>query len=384
MRAGGHTVSSARAVPRAARTGGPLHGAGLAVLLVTAVAACGAGEDPGVRYGPPAELPRLGADTLPVPSAGRVIDFELAGDTLYLLEPGRIARLTRRADGWAEDMSFGREGFGPGELSSATALSLWGEHLVVTHVTRVQRFSRAGAFVDGRDLMPPCMMVRPRAVVTERGTFVHGMCQYAGYATDTMKAVLAWSPDGTAYTTLVEDVAFTRDGTVGSVFGARSAMTPGTAGAHAFGNGTSNCVWRVTDGDAGTAGPPHAQQVCPAVRQRYSAPPPPGVEARLRAGVGGTRMDWPATLPDFVDRLDLGAAGILLVRPFVADSVVLQLAGATDGDVAVLPLDGLLGCKAEGCLWLREDGVVPHAFVLQRQDLLELVRARQTADGASS
>jgi hypothetical protein len=374
-------MNTVRAGRLAARTGGPLYGAGLAGLLCTIVLACTPADEPGIRYTPAAELPRLGVASQPVAGAGRIVDFELVGDALYLLEPDRVTRHVQRAEGWREELSFGRDGFGPGELSSATALSLAGEALLVTHATRVQWFSQDGALMDGRDLVPPCVMVRPRAEVATHGMFVHGMCRAAGYTTDTMKAVLAWAADGANYTALVQDVAFTRDGSVGSVFGARSAMTVGPHGVHAFGNGTSNCVWRVIA--TGPGGTPNADRVCPAVLQRYSAPAPPGVEARMRAGVGGTSMKWPSTLPDYVDRVDLGDAGIMLVRPFAADSVVLQLAGADAVDLAVAPLDGFAGCKAGGCLWLREDGIVPHGFVLWRTDALALAAAARRGGGGS-
>jgi hypothetical protein len=345
----------------------------MASLALTAVIiGCGAADAGGARHEPSPTLPRLQHDALPAPDAGRAVDHDMLADRIYLLtQPAAIQVLQRMATGWTAVMEFGRAGSGPGELTGATGVSHSGDGLVVTHPGRLQFFSGTGEYMGSRTMTLPCAMMRPVAAAAATGFLVAGSCVRSGYGTDTVNAVLAWAADSTTFAVLAEDLVFTRDGRAGSIFGARSMLTAGSGNMHAFGAGTTNCVWRVDD----TGGAPGTARLCPAVAQLYSADPPPGLERRLRRGVSGMQLSWPATLPVFVDRL-VTRHGIVLIRPFHADSVVLQIAGEAYGDLAVAPLDGFVGCKAAGCLWLLENGAVPRIILLDAARVDDLVTGR--------
>jgi hypothetical protein len=65
---------------------------------------------------------------------------------------------------------------------------------------------------------------------------------------------------------------------------------------------------------------------------------------------------------------------MVLFRPFTADSLVLQLASPSALDIAVAPHDGLLGCKAGGCVWLMDETATPRMIVLDRTEMEALVQ----------
>jgi hypothetical protein len=186
--------------------------------------------------------------------------------------------------------------------------------------------------------------------------------------TDTMKSVLAWSADTAAPRIIAEEVRFTRDGSLGSVFGASSALTPGEGGRHLFGAGTANCLTEVEFGPAG----PEARQRCPAVRLLYRSDPPPELAARLRMAPAALRIEWPPALPAYLERIAVDGTTVLL-RPFTADSLVLQTAAPESRDLAVAPLDGLIGCRALGCLWVFEGETASRAWFLDLARLRALL-----------
>lgn len=344
--------------------GGALLRAACMVPVWIAAAGCGAADGsvwPGVEYRPSADVARLASVPLEGDDIGLIRDFELSGDTLYLLDgAGHVVVAERRGGGWTVAGSFGRAGGGPGEFLTATGISASGAAIAVIDNTRLQFFTRGGEHTHFRSLDLPCAMLRARVAHGRTGLFVHGSCSRGSFVTDTMKAVLAWSADTAAWAIVAEDVRYTRDGTVGNLFTAASELTPGADGVHLFGSGATNCVWTVSDSTL----PPAAVQRCPAARDAYRADPPAGVRERLRSGaVGGARLDWPETLPVFVERIHTGRA-ILLIRPFSADSVVLQESAPSGRDLAVAPLDGLVGCKAAGCLWVLGDSLPTRLIVL--------------------
>ncbi|HSK20958.1 MAG TPA: hypothetical protein VK912_17515 [Longimicrobiales bacterium] len=325
--------------------------------------AAGAGPGSGIEYAPAADVPRLESVALHGDDIGLVRDFEIAGDTLYLLDAtGRIAVIHRDADGLRLAGHIGRPGPGPGELQRPTGLALSGSGIVVVDGARLQFFDRAGAFLESRPLSLPCAMMLPAIAASAGGLFVHGGCLQRGVATDTMKAVLAWSSDTTTWEVVVTAPRYTIDGSLGSVFGVRSLLTTGSTGVHVFGGGEMNCIWKITDGGSR----PGASETCPAVAALYSADPPPGLEDRLRsARVAGMNIRWPETLPVYVERF-VADDRIMLLRPFAADSLVLQAAAPGSADFAVAPMEGLIGCRSGGCLWLLEDTAVPRLIVLDR------------------
>jgi hypothetical protein len=349
---------------------GRLCGAGLLSLAT----GCGAVDADravkGEEYGPSADLVRLQGVALDGDDIGLVRDFDIAGDTIYLLDgTGRVAILVR--DGTAHRLAghFGRRGAGPGEFLRPSGLAVVGNDIVVLDGTRLQFLDRSGRPRDTRWVTLPCAMMLPLVAPARDGLFIHGGCLRQGMTTDTMKGVLAWSADTASWEIVAEAPRFTSDGTIGTVFGGRTLLTTGVAGRHAFGGGEVNCIWTV--GDDG--GRPDATETCPVAGSLYSADPPPGLEERLRsARFAGMRMRWPETLPVYTERFVLDD-DIILLRPFAADSVVLQTAAPASVDLAVAPLEGLIGCKAAGCLWLLEDTDVPRLIVLDRARIEAMV-----------
>lgn len=354
----------------------------LTVLLTVLVTACSAADalESVTEYRPDAAIERLQAERIAGLEPGLVRDFDIAGDTLYLLDQlGRVLVLLRANEDWRLEREIGRPGAGPGEFRNPSGIAAVPGGVVVAEMTRLQFLTADGSVTSTRSLRLPCPMMLPGIAAARTGLFVHGNCLRAGYATDTMSAVLAWSPDTAVFRTVAEDLRFTRDGSAGSIFGATGALTTADDFIHTFGAGTSNCVWLVDD----TGAEPAAERMCPAAATLYRADPPPELEARLRSGtVGGMRVAWPPTLPPYVERIRAGGA-IVLVRPFAADSVVLQLAAPDSRDLAVAPLDGLVGCRSGGCLWLIEDQDPPRIILLDAERLRALAGST-TAKGIAN
>jgi hypothetical protein len=346
-------------------------------VAVVLLAGCAAGDAPPQRasYAPAPELERLQYRGEPVAGVGMPVDFEIVGNRLFVLESDRVVVLLHGAGGWSPEREFGRRGEGPGEFRGAAGIGRAGDGVVVAEEKRLQFFTVQGALQATKLLELPCAVRRPAAAGTPAGVYIHGTCHRLGYATDTVKSVLAFSADTMAFDVVLEDVQYTRDGSVGSAFGARYALTVGAADVHAFGAGTTNCVWRIRE----VAGRPTAEQQCPATDVLYRADPPPGLEERLRARrTRGDNIGWPETLPPYVERFVSGEH-LVLVRPISADSIVLQLAGGGGAELAVAPLDGFVGCKAAGCLWLFDELPQPRVLLLDAASTARLIAARPSA-----
>jgi hypothetical protein len=351
--------------------GGRLAGAGLLCLAAGCSVVDADGPGRGEEYSPANDVPRLESVALAGDDIGLVRDFDMSGDTIYLLDAtGRVVLVEREETGLRLAGYIGRPGAGPGEFLRPSSLALAAGSLVVMDGTRVQFFSTSGDFLESRPVTLPCVMMMPAISPAREGLFLHGGCLQRGVATDTMKAVLAWSEDTVTWNVLAEVPRFTNDGTLGTVFGARSLLTTGADGTHVFGGGETNCLWTVVD----SSGPPEIRQTCPVATTLYRADPPPGLEGRLKAGrLAGMNIQWPETLPVYLERFIAGDQ-VLLLRPFAADSLVIQTLAPSSSDLAVVPADGLLGCKAAGCVWLLEDGETPHLIVLDRSSIQGLTK----------
>lgn len=349
---------------------GRLGGAGI-VLVVVGCTAVGADRRvDGVEYRPPDDVVRLTSLPLDGDDIGLAREFEIAGDTIYLLDvTGRVVIIERDASRLRLTGHFGRRGGGPGEFLRPSDLALIRGALAVVDGTRIQFFTLSGNFVRSLPITLPCPMMLPSIAHAEDGLLLHGSCLRRGIVTDTMNAVLAWSADTAAWDVILQTPRFATDGSVGSAFGARSLLTSGPAARHVFGGGETNCIWSVTDaGDR-----PLAEEICPAAGVLYTAEPPPGLEERLRAGrFAAMNLEWPETLPVYVERFQADRE-VVLVRPFSADSVVLQTAAPTSVDLAVAPLAGLLGCRTGGCMWLDQEGPAPRLIVLDRATIETMV-----------
>lgn len=342
-------------------------------LAVVAPACAGRDGDPRIEeYRPAAALDRLGFTVLEGDDIGLVGDFDIRGDTVFLLDRAGGVAVVERTGGSARLVArFARRGPGPGELLQPTGMTATRSGVAVVDGTRLHFFSASGDPLSTTMVSLPCPIVLPAVAQSRTGLFVSGSCLRRGAASDTMKAVLIWSADTAVWQVIIDAPRYTRDGTFGSVFGARSLLTPGIDGVHAFGGGESNCIWRVHDeGER-----PTATRECPVVASLYSGDPPPELKARMRATrIPGLVLRWPEHLPVYLDRF-ITSRGTLLLRPFTTDSLVLQLAGSVPRDIAVAPADGLLGCKAYGCLWLRDEGRSPQLIVLDRAEIERRIAA---------
>lgn len=338
-------------------------GAGLLCLVTGCGAIDAGGPGRGEEYRPADAVPRLAAVALAGDDIGLVRDFDMSGDTIYLLDAmGRIVVVARDSAGLRLAGHIGRPGAGPGELQRPMSLAVAGGSLVVMDGARAQFFSRSGDFLESRPVSFPCMMMTPALSPAREGLFLHGACLQRGVATDTMKAVLAWSSDTTVWEVLARVPRFTSDGSFGTIFGSRSLLTTGAGNRHAFGGGEFNCLMTVTEGD----GRPGVEEVCPVAESLYRADPPPGMNERLQAGrIAGMNIRWPATLPVYLERFVVDD-GVLLLRPFAADSLVIQTTAPSSVDLAVVPADGMLGCKSAGCVWLLEDEDAPRLIIVDR------------------
>jgi hypothetical protein len=345
--------------------------AGLRMLAALAILSACVNEDssPAHEYRPPADLARLQSRAAAGPEVPLVRDFDVAGDTLYLLQrSAQVSVLVRAGAEWRLVRQFGRLGGGPGEFLNASGLALTtAGDLAIIEASRLQFLRTDGSALSAHRPDLPCPVALPGVVERGGGIYIHGNCVRRGAVTDTIKAVVAWSADSVSYAMLAQDVRFTRDGTVGHIFGAFNALTPGD-GSMLFGVGVRGCVVTLVDRDT----EPTGAERCGLAHQLYRAPPPPELEARLRAGgVAGMRARWPDALPVYIDRTAVGNA-VILLRPFTADSIVLQLAQPDGRDLAVAPLDPFIGCKAGGCLWAFDDDP-SRILLLTAAEMLELI-----------
>lgn len=346
----------------------------LAGALVAAGVGCTAidgGSAQGEEYRPADAIPRLESVSIEGDDIGLVRDFDIIGDTVYLLDTtGRIVMIERAGESLELAGHISRSGSGPGELLRPTGLAAADGSLMVIDGARLQFFSRSGESIRTKAVTLPCPMVLASVAPAEAGLFVHGRCRRRGIVADTMKSMLAWSADTALWDIIIETPQFTTDGSLGSVFGAASLLTTGPSGRHAFGSGVANCLWEVDD----TGERPRGTEICPAATALYTARPPRELEQRMRsARFAGMDIEWPETLPVYGDRF-VAARHVVLLRPFSADSLVLQAGAPNASDLAVAPFNGLLGCKAAGCVWLMEESAKPRMIILDRESIEGLLR----------
>ncbi|MBR9989602.1 MAG: hypothetical protein KFH98_07595, partial [Gemmatimonadetes bacterium] len=139
-----------------------LFGVGL-LCLATGCGAAGADSaGQGTRHRPAGDVVRLTATSLAGDDIGLVRDFDIAGDTIYLLDAtGRVAIVERSPAGLRLAGHFSRQGAGPGELQRPTGLAMAEGSVAVMDGTRLQFFTRQGAFLGTKPVAFPCAMMRP-------------------------------------------------------------------------------------------------------------------------------------------------------------------------------------------------------------------------------
>jgi len=203
-------------------------------------------------FRPGSTAARPAADTVTVPDALAVRDFDAGDERLYLLDPlaPAVHVLARTATGWQLAGQFGAEGAGPGEFSNPTGLAVLGDgRVAVIEPGRIHFFTGEGDYLESVAPSLPCGMPLPRVSAAHRGLFVHGTCLRVGGASDTMMAVLTWSDTGEDYELVASDPRFTTDGSFGHAYGSEVALSEGSSH-YLFGAGSTPCVYRIVEGDS--------------------------------------------------------------------------------------------------------------------------------------
>ncbi|NJD11637.1 MAG: hypothetical protein FIB01_14785 [Gemmatimonadetes bacterium] len=323
---------------------------GVAGLLAAAGARVAGGK--AVSYRPAASVPRPRALAVQLRGAFAVRDFDGEGERLYLLDPlAPAVRVVRFANGqWQAAGVFGRQGGGPGEFSTPTGIAqLPDGRVAVAEPGRIHFFTADGVYLESTAPSLPCPVPLPRVAGSRHGIFLHGSCLRVGGATDTMQMVLFWSPDGRTFREVARDPRFTTDGRFGTAFGADAGYSDGP-GEGLFGAGSTACLYRITEPD----GVPAAARRCDRDLRRFRLALSPrtraGIEARRRRSpAAASALRVPAVHPPYVERVVL-PSGAAWLRGYSEDSLVLRLVGDSR-DLAVLPYQGLIGCRRQGCLW---------------------------------
>ncbi|HSJ13806.1 MAG TPA: hypothetical protein VK939_05295 [Longimicrobiales bacterium] len=320
---------------------------GVLALVGAAGMAAGRGRTTASGYAPAAAVPRMSGDPLELGGVAAVGEFDWRGDDLLLLDPLERAVTVLRSDsrdGWRVLLRFGRYGGGPGELLRPSGVARLRDpaRIAVADQGRMHFFDTLGVHLESMPIDIPCAMPLPGVASAAHGIFVHGDCRLRSPAGDTVYAVLFWSRDGREYVEVARDARYTTDGRFGTIFGARSAFTPGPDH-HLFGSGIANCVWRVLEMPQ-----PEARRHCDLQERAFSlvlrAETRRALAARRRfpaAGIPGTHAWYEERVPGRPD---------LLLRAFREDSLVVRRLDGRE-DLAVLPFLRLIGCRAGGCLY---------------------------------
>ena len=297
-----------------------------------------------------------------VPDALLIRDFDASDEAIYLLDTAapRVIILHESDGHWKTASSFGRRGGGPGEMLQPSGISLIGDSIVIADRDRFHYYTLDGVYLRTAAPSLPCPVLEPRVYGGPRGgLLIAGRCMRA----DTITTELFYSGDGKVAQAIAYDVLYTMDGSVGSPFGTPNSFTPGPL--HGlFGGGTGDCVYRVLQGPRDTV--PSARRVCGVSAPRYPFVASEEFRAKARAIAAARPMAAgalavPAYLPAYVGRLAT-MSGDLVLRPFSNDSFAFRRIGSND-DVMIAEVDGLVGCRASGCLWVRGDGAPKVMFV---------------------
>ena len=325
------------------------------------------------QYEPAATSLRPVGLELDLPEVQSVSAFDVAEDRLYVLDVRgtMVHSVSLEGAGPAYEGAFGKRGGGPGEFVNPTGIAvLRNRHRVaVIEPGRIHLFDLDGGYVES--LVPdlPCLMPRASIASAARGIFVYGNCVRRAVGGDTMMAVLAWSPDGRSFTRIASDPLYTLDGRFGSAFGSTHPFGEGSNGRHVFGSGLQRCIFMVTETDS----VPIGHRTCDLALRTFPLRLRRETRAALeRVASRNPMMARTAVVPDehppYSQPL-MTAAGPVLLRGYSEDSLVLRSFGSEE-DLAVLPLTGLVGCRREGCLVVKEHATGTLARLHRISDLL--------------
>lgn len=310
------------------------------------------------NYTPSSVTPRVRFLGDPVADATFIRDFDADNEEIYLLDPmaARVFVMHESEGHWSVARSFGKHGGGPGELMRPSGIALSGSNVVIADGERLHYFDRNGAYLRTRTPSMSCAMLNAHVYDSRNGLLLSGRCMRG----DTTVAELLLV-EGDSTISVVRDVLYSGDGSVGSVLAADNLYSPGPS--HGlFGGGTGDCAYSVA---ADAAPRPQVSRVCGLGNERYPFIPSPEYRAKAKALAAArpsaaSILDFPAFLPTYMDRLSSGSDFIL--RPISNDSLAFRRIGR-DRDVLIAEVEGLVGCRAAGCLWVRQDSVAMVMFV---------------------
>ncbi len=310
-------------------------------------------------YVPPPAAPRIPFAGTPLPGTVLVRDFDVSGDHLVLLDAGSPQVIVLRNEGgsWRTVGAFGRRGGGPGEMVEPSGIAIAGSppSIVVVDQNRLHRFDMAGRYQDTRVPVLPCMLLQTRVADADKGLLMSGRCMRG----DTVMAELFHIAADERATAVAHDPIFlASDGVVLPATTLYSTTDRGGL----FGGGTGACVFRIES----AASTPQSTSVCKLGAGRYAFVADAQFKAKAaalaaaRPHLAGT-LTVPDRLPVYMERMAVGSAELLL-RPISNDSLAFRRIGS-DTDLAIAPVEGLIGCKAAGCLWVRRDTTDMMMFV---------------------
>jgi hypothetical protein len=336
--------------------------AGLVLMSAYIAYNTNAGDLPSARVSPNKSLPRLTWQRTEGVEIGSAADFTLASGRLYVLDE-RLRRVVVLKEGeagiWKQTAVFGSPGVGPGSLADPTGITAVanGEIAVTERRAMIHYFSKEGVYLRSTQLRLPCApSFSQLASFADSSLLLASNC--LGRSGDTLYTVLSWSRNGTEFEELAREPRMAVDGSWGTIYMPSRSLTVGT---HTvlFGVGISNCFSLVTQGKER----PTITRRCGVTSPPLAASAPSGFDLRLqqdrqRGRSMGTAYDWPTPLPYFFDKVET-ARGIVLLRPYHADSLLLQLAQQSEqrmsntavDPIAVVSLHKFVGCTHEACLW---------------------------------
>jgi hypothetical protein len=326
-------------------------------------------------YVPDSGVSRFHTAADAVEEATMINDFDVSDGEMFVLDAGgpQVIVLHQVGGHWKAVRSFGRRGGGPGELLAPSGIAVLPatRRIVVVDQDRLHYFNATGEYLETRVPVLPCHLGMPRVASAGTGVLLTGRCIHA----DTMMAELFYVPAvGDTASLIASDPIYAIDGSAGSVLSANSFYADG-ADHGLFGSGTGDCIYRVRGVAAADGAQPNGSAVPTAVRdcavgnEHYAFTVDP--EFREKAKALAAAKPWaaatfaiPTELPLYMAPAVAGASD-LVIRPVTNDSVAFRAIGS-DQDLLIMPAQGLIGCRAAGCLWSGSDMIQTITFVPAR------------------
>jgi hypothetical protein len=315
------------------------------------------------HYRPDEATPRLTFLGDTVADAMLIRDFAADDDNLYLLDvvTPRVIALRETGGHWRVNGGFGRRGGGPGELMEPTGLAIRGDTMLVVDGGRIHYFTRSGDFIRTRAPVLPCRLNDARLQLDRDHLLVSGRCLRG----DTVTTELVRIGADDVATGIASDPLYSLSGKVGSPLAWSITFTAG-ADHGLFGGGTGDCIIDVPFAGMGNGEARAPRRSCGLGRQRYAFVASDEYVRKSRA-IAESRpyatgaLAVPQFLPAYIGSLPT-ARGDFILRPYSTDSLAFRLVGSDD-DVMIAGIDGFVGCRAAGCVWVKNGPVTEVMFV---------------------